>query len=246
MEDNFLDKLKKAMMGQQAPIEIPMAPEQAPEVLEEAQVAAETAQVNEQAKSPNLMTKPELAQAEMQKEADLTVPGQLQERAVASQIETPAQQMSKPSVDDFDAQARLRQNIEKYEKMINAPKEEVKWQDKLQDGFAGLHNILNYGSGSLQKNLATDNYAKQQASKSQGKQTKLGNLQKLQGLYNDYAKSQEKGDRISALDRAKLDQGERSLALKEKLAMLAAKTKGKTATKKNSKLEDEREKAIAK
>lgn len=228
MEDNFLDKLKKAMMGQQAPIEIPMAPEQAPEVIEEAQTDAQTAQINEQAKSVNMMSKPELVQKEAQEQANLTVPGQLQERAIASEVKTPEQIVNEPSKDVMDIQSKLRENIKRYEGLVNKKSEKPQVTDKLQDAFASLHNILNYGSGSLQKNLATNNYEKQQAAKNQVNQGQLNNLQNLQNLYNQYQKSQTK-DGISALDQAKLDQSERALKLKEKMAELTANTKTKTS-----------------
>ena len=240
--ENFLDKLKKSMMGLEAPVEIPMAPEQ-PEALEEAQTAAETAQINDQAKSPNLMTKPELAQKQVQQEVAKTVPGQLQDRAVASEVVTPVERTMEPK--EMSMQDKLKANIARYEDLVNKKEKPPELSDKMQDAFSALHNILNYSSGSQQKNLATDNYAKKQAGKSKSKQAKLGNLQKLQGLYNDYAKSQQK-DGISAYQQAQLDQGQKGLDLKEKLAKLAAKTKTQTSKKKNSKLEDEREKAIAK
>lgn len=229
-------------MGLEAPVEIPMAPEQ-PEALEEAQTAAETAQINDQAKSPNLMTKPELAQKQVQQEVAKTVPGQLQDRAVASEVVTPVERTMEPK--EMSMQDKLKANIARYEDLVNKKEKPPELSDKMQDAFSALHNILNYSSGSQQKNLATDNYAKKQAGKSKSKQAKLGNLQKLQGLYNDYAKSQQK-DGISAYQQAQLDQGQKGLDLKEKLAKLAAKTKTQTSKKKNSKLEDEREKAIAK
>lgn len=236
MEDNFLDKLKKAMMGQQAPIEIPMAPE----VVEEAQADAQAAQVNEQAKSPNMMSKPELEMKQAQEQADLTVPGQLQERAIASQVEVPEQKLETSSEDTMDVQKKLRENIKRYEDELNKPQEEnqaMNWLTAIGQASRGLKK-------AGRKDLGKVEYwgDKQKASQVESKNQKLNNLQKLQNLYSQYQNSQTK-DGISALDQAKLDQSERALKLKEKMANLKSKTSPK---KKNSKLEDEREKAIAK
>ena len=54
--------------------------------VQEAVADAELSNINQEAKSPNQMTKPELVQQEVKKEADRTVAGQLEEQKVASEV----------------------------------------------------------------------------------------------------------------------------------------------------------------
>jgi len=239
--ENVLDKLKRAMMGQTAlPQENMMSPID-PNVVEEAQSDAATAQVNDQAKSPNMMTPPELEQKQMQEESKKTVEGQLQERQGAAQIDPVAEVVAAEAVvpQEPTMQEKLRQNIAKYEALTNKP-QESKWQDSLPDILAGAHNILNYSQNTGLKNLKLGSADKAQATRAAAKQTQLGNLQKLQQMYQKSIEGENKGN-LTAYQKAQLESGNKDRALKEKIAKLTKKTKAKPRTK----LEEEREKDIA-
>lgn len=207
---NIMDILKRAMMGEDTQdIKPPMAD---PNALQEAKSGADIAQVNEEAKSPNLQTKPELAQSQMKQEVQKTVPGQLQDQKVASDVQNP--------------QDKLRQTIAAYEAKMNAPQEDP--GVNLADALAGAHNIINYGQNRKLPMLKTDNAAKMKAATSQERSGKLDELQKLQGMYRQLQADQGKGQ-MSEFQKAQLAGQEKDRALKEKLGILKAKKGGKEA-----------------
>ena len=218
-----MDILKKAMMGEDTQeIQPPLAD---PNAFQEAQSGAEIAQVNDEAKSPNLQTKPELAQTQMKQEVQKTVPGQMQDQKVASEVQSPAD--------------KLRQTIAAYETKMNAPQKDP--GINLADALAGAHNIVNYGSGSKQKNMAMNNASKLKAASSQERSGKLNELDKLRGMYQQLQASQGKG-KMTDFQKAQLSGQDKDRALKEKISKLKASTEKK---KGRSKLEETREKNIA-
>ncbi len=207
---NIMDVLKRAMMGEDVQdIKPPMAD---PNALQEASSEADIAQVNDEAKSPNLQTKPELAQSQMKQEAQKTIPGQLQNQKVASDVQSP--------------QDKLRQTIEAYEAKMNAPQEDP--GINLADALAASHNIINYGQNRRLPNLKTDNAAKMKAAASQERSGKLDELQKLQGMYRQLQADQNKGQ-MTEFQKAQLAGQDKDRSLKEKLSTIKAKKEGKKA-----------------
>ena len=173
--------------------------------IEEAQVDAQNAQTNEMAKSPNLMTKSELAQKEAAQEADRTVAGQLDEQAQAKKVDNPTLEM-------------YQQAIQDYKKKLNTPEKEIGWQDRLPDILAGAHNIVNYAGGSQQANMKLGATDRLKAERAQGKERDLSGLQKLQDMYRNYMKLQKEQEpkTLTELDKKKLALENKKLDLQEK------------------------------
>lgn len=164
----------KAMQGEQQ--EIPLRPE------EEMTPAVDTSAKNELIQEP---TTPELKQ--------LATP----ERKVASVMpEQEIQDVNKEMKSDhlktkeekqgIDVDQKYMDLIKRYESELDAPKKERSWEDSLPDALAGLHNILNYGSGSRQKMMKMDhlkNLEAREAANSKARTDKVSDLTKLLGNY---------------------------------------------------------------
>ena len=216
------DALKKLLEGANNMAQKPQnmsvgEPAQVPEAIEEAATDASLEQINDVAKSPNMKTQPELQQAEMEQQADRTVAGQLSENSP-----------------EKDMMQRMRENISRYEQKVDTPAPDKGWNGaKLQDAFSGLHNVLNYGSGSLQKNLSTDARAKEAKMDTDKRKEDFGRLQELQKLYSDYQGKLKKTDdkAMTAYQKAQIEQRKADRDLKEKLAKSDKKNKKKTVTK---------------
>ena len=226
------DALKKLLEGANNMAQKPQnmsvgEPAQVPEVIEEAATDASLEQINDVAKSPNMKTQPELQQAEMEKKQDRTVAGQLSENAP-----------------EKDMMQRMRENISRYEQKVDGPKKEVTWQDQLPDMLAGAHNILNYAQGSQQANINTNSAANAEKRNTAARKEDFGRLQELQKLYSDYQSktAKKKEDKLTAYQKAELGERKANRELKEKLAKLNKKDKKKSVTK----LDEERQKLIAK
>ena len=210
--------------------------------VQDAQVDAQNAQINEAAKSPNLMTIPELEQSENRQEATKTVEGQIKKQKVASEVETPIDQMVPEIPKELTMQEKLRANIARYEEMTNKPQENS-WQDSLPDALAGAHNIINYAQNTDLPELKLGQAEKIRSARTAQKNDKLRQLQKLQGMYQNYmtAQNKDKVKPMTAYQKAQLDNADKDRISKETIA------KGKTNSsgKKKSKLDEEREKDIA-
>lgn len=222
---NIMDILKRAMMGEDELVKPPLAD---PNALQDAQSDAEMTQINDEAKSPNLKTKPELAQDQVKQAAQKTVPGQLQDQKVGAGVQNPEKAAAEALVSPQD---KLRQSIAAYEKKMNAPQEDP--GINLADALAGAHNIINYGQNRKLPMLKTDNAAKLKAKAVKERSGKLDELQKLQGMYRQLKVGQDKG-KITEFQKAQLAGSEKDRALKEKLGLLkaaTAKAKGDKPTK---------------
>ena len=202
-----MDILKRALMGEDELVKPPLAD---PNALQDAQSGAEMTQINEEAKSPNLKTKPELVQDQVQQAAQKTVPGQLKDQKVGAGVQNP--------------QDKLRETIAAYEKKMNAPQEDP--GINLADALSGAHNIINYGQNRKLPMLKTDNAAKMKAVASQERSGKLNELQKLQGMYKQLQVGKGKGA-MTEFQKAQLAGRDKDRALKEKLGLLKDKKGGK-------------------
>jgi len=219
---DYLERLKRAMMGEDTQdIQIPMSPLEnqkvsqslsAPEEIQDAKTDAELAEINTEAKSPNQMTKPELAQKEVQQQIEQTVPGQLAERNPAS--EQPDNYLSD-----------LKANIEKYKREIDKTPEQNDVMNWLT-GIGGAANVLAklQGRSPGKVDYWGDKQAKSTASK---KKEKLNNIQQLQKMYQDYNKAL-KEDKMTPYQEATLKSQQSDRELRERITAL--KKKGAPAT----------------
>lgn len=139
-------------------------------------------------------------------QAKLPVPPEQEVEQVNNQAGSPYQEeKQKPSKDlDSDNYSQdFRDIINQYKKQINTP-EESNWTDHLADTFAGLHNIVNYGQGSQQRNLDINNFAKQQQAKQSAQQNKLTSMEKLAKLMQSYESANSKNT-MSPYEQAKIE-----------------------------------------
>ena len=118
---------------------------------------AKLANINEEATSPNMMTKPELAQKEIEQKLEQTPVGQAVEQAKASQVNNPikaaaeAQQNNKPlSLEDL--LAKRNQLDEKYQADIKTARESDKNKAMLANLVKSLGNL---GAAEVQRKVGT-------------------------------------------------------------------------------------------
>jgi hypothetical protein len=101
----------------------------------------------------------------------------------------------------------LRAEIARAQGQREQKPKELSWGDRLPDILAGAHNILNYGQGSLQKNMDlgyADRLQKQRANQRKLKQSESKNIQDMMVKLANIEKKKEKKI-TSALDQAKAE-----------------------------------------
>lgn len=137
----------------------------------------------------------------------------------------------------------LRAEIARAQGQREQKPKELSWGDRLPDILAGAHNILNYGQGSLQKNMDlgyADRLQKQRANQRKLKQSESKNIQDMMVKLANIEKKKEKKI-TSALDQAKAEKVKaETAAIKAKKAEPSWEEKEKKKFKLKQQLVDDK------
>lgn len=200
-EKDYMDILRKAMMGEQEITQVPMRPEDqidsvgnepVEQPLKSAVTDTELSQVNAEAKSPNMMTKPELMQKEAKEQADGTIEGQIQE-----------EQLAKEAKQEDPTLQQYKQAIEKYKAKLAEPKKEYGVGDALPDILSGLYNIGVRAKGGVLPEMQMPNtIGKKKAADKESRKEGLSGLEKLQSAYKNYLATEKSLQKDSGMTPA--------------------------------------------
>jgi len=224
---NYMEELlrkQREMLGQDEPIQIPQAPM---EDMQEAQSRASIAQSNQDMKSPNQKTKPEIVQDEIKQEASRTPAGQLNQikqdeqqptraESLLSKIDSIRQQQAGAlqSARETDRRNSLVDTVGKF--LNSAAQSEIQ---------RGAGQVINTKDVDIQK--------------SPSEESKLlsRNKEQLKQLMDQYKLMQSDDLRMNPYQQAQINLKKRELDMKEKAPKKAAP---------KTKLQEEKEKLTAK